>query len=169
MRAVARRYARRPEQVEELVQIGAIGLIKAVDRFDPDRGVQLSTYAVANILGELKRHFRDHTWAVHVGRRGQELALRLEGAAADLTMLIGRSPTIPELAEATDADVEEVVEAMVALQARQASSLDGARTSGARDTSSVLELTGATTLVISSASTERYCRPRCARCPGASR
>jgi RNA polymerase sigma-B factor len=112
VRSLARRYAYRGEQLEDLVQIGAIGLIKAIDRFDVDRGVELTTYATPNIIGEIKRHFRDKGWSVRVPRGLQELNVRLSRLVEQLTVEYGRSPTIPELAKASGAQEEEVVEAL---------------------------------------------------------
>jgi RNA polymerase sigma-B factor len=112
VRSLARRYASRGEQLDDLIQIGAIGLIKAIDRFDLDRGVELTTYATPNIIGEIKRHFRDHGWAVRVPRGLQELSIKLMRVVEQLTGELGRSPTIPELAEATGASEEEVLEAL---------------------------------------------------------
>jgi len=112
VRSLARRYASRGEQLDDLVQIGAIGLIKAIDRFDIDRGVELTTYATPNIIGEIKRHFRDHGWAVRVPRGLQELSIQLMRVVEQLTGDLGRSPTIPELAEATGSSEEEVLEAL---------------------------------------------------------
>jgi RNA polymerase sigma-B factor len=112
VRSLARRYASRGEQLDDLVQIGAIGLIKAIDRFDINRGVELTTYATPNIIGEIKRHFRDHGWAVRVPRGLQELSIQLMRVVEQLTGELGRSPTIPELAEATGASEEEVLEAL---------------------------------------------------------
>src|SRR6478735_8663235 len=100
VRSLARRYAGRGEPVEDLVQVGAIGLIKAIDRFDLDRGVELSTYAVPTIVGEIRRHFRDKAWALHVPRRLKELNQQLGSLLDDLTSELGRSPTIAELAQA---------------------------------------------------------------------
>ena len=100
VRSLARRYSYRGEQLEDLVQIGAIGLIKAIDRFDLDRGVELTTYATPNIIGEIKRHFRDKGWSVRVPRGLQELNVQLSRLIEQLTVQFGRSPTIPELAKA---------------------------------------------------------------------
>ena len=112
VRSLARRYSYRGEQLEDLVQIGAIGLIKAIDRFDLERGVELTTYATPNIIGEIKRHFRDKGWAVRVPRGLQELNVQLSRLMETLTVQLGRSPTIPELAEEAGVDEEEVVEAL---------------------------------------------------------
>src|SRR5246500_175589 len=112
VRALARRYAYRGEQLEDLVQIGAIGLIKAIDRFDVDRGVELTTYATPNIIGEIKRHFRDRGWSVRVPRGLQELNIQLSRLLEEKTVELGRSPTIPELAKASGSTEEEVLEAL---------------------------------------------------------
>ena len=112
VRSLARRYAYRGEQYEDLVQIGAIGLIKAIDRFDLGRGVELTTYATPNIIGEIKRHFRDRGWAVRVPRGLQELNVRLSKLIETLTVELGRSPTVPELAKAAGVEEEAVLEAL---------------------------------------------------------
>jgi RNA polymerase sigma-B factor len=112
VRSLARRYSYRGEQLEDLVQIGAIGLIKAIDRFDLERGVELTTYATPNIIGEIKRHFRDKGWSVRVPRGLQELNVQLSRLMEQLTVQLGRSPTIPELAKAAGVEEEEAVEAL---------------------------------------------------------
>ncbi|HXV56819.1 MAG TPA: SigB/SigF/SigG family RNA polymerase sigma factor [Gaiellaceae bacterium] len=117
VRSLARRYANRGEQLEDLVQVGAIGLIKAIDRFDVDRGVELTTYATPNIIGEIKRHFRDKGWSVRVPRGLQELNVRLSTLLEQLTVQLERSPTIAELAKAADVDEEAVLEALESGQA----------------------------------------------------
>jgi RNA polymerase sigma-B factor len=123
VRSLALRYTGRGEALEDLVQVGAVGLIKAVDRFDPDRGVELTTYAVPTILGEIQRHFRDKAWAVHVPRSVKELRVRLARLLDNLSAELGRSPTIEELARAADASEEEVIEALDSDQAYSARSL----------------------------------------------
>jgi RNA polymerase sigma-B factor len=112
VRSLARRYSYRGEQLEDLVQIGAIGLIKAIDRFDLERGVELTTYATPNIIGEIKRHFRDKGWSVRVPRGLQELNVQLSRLMEQLTVQLGRSPTIPELAKAAGVEEEEAIEAL---------------------------------------------------------
>src|SRR3954463_8413261 len=112
VRSLARRYSYRGEQLEDLVQIGAIGLIKAIDRFDVNRGVELTTYATPNIIGEIKRHFRDKGWSVRVPRGLQELNVQISRLMETLTVQLGRSPTIPELAKAAGGEEEEVLEAL---------------------------------------------------------
>ena len=112
VRSLARRYSYRGEQLEDLVQIGCIGLIKAIDRFDLDRGVELTTYATPNIIGEIKRHFRDKGWAVRVPRGLQELNVQLSRLIEEQTVQLGRSPTVAELAKAAGVDEEDVLEAL---------------------------------------------------------
>jgi RNA polymerase sigma-B factor len=112
VRSLARRYSYRGEQLEDLVQIGAIGLIKAIDRFDVNRGVELTTYATPNIIGEIKRHFRDRGWSVRVPRGLQELNIQLSRLIEELTVQLGRSPTIAELAKSAEVSEEEVLEAL---------------------------------------------------------
>jgi RNA polymerase sigma-B factor len=112
VRSLARRYAYRGEQLDDLVQIGAIGLIKAIDRFNLERGVELTTYATPNIIGEIKRHFRDKGWAVRVPRGLQELNVQVSKLVEHLTVQHGRSPTIAELAEAAGVEEEDVLEAL---------------------------------------------------------
>jgi len=123
VRSLARRYSYRGEQLEDLVQVGCIGLIKAIDRFDIERGVELTTYATPNIIGEIKRHFRDKGWAVRVPRGLQELNVRLSKLIEELTVRLERSPTIAELAKAADATDEEVLEALETGQAYSSVSL----------------------------------------------
>ena len=117
VRSLARRYSYRGEQLEDLVQVGCIGLIKAIDRFDVDRGVELTTYATPNIIGEIKRHFRDKGWSVRVPRGLQELNVRLSHLVEDLTVQLERSPTSAELAKAAGVQEEEVLEALESGQA----------------------------------------------------
>jgi RNA polymerase sigma-B factor len=112
VRTLARRYANRGESLEDLEQVGCVGLIKAVDRFDISRDLRLSTFAVPTILGEIKRHFRDRAWSVRVSRGIQELNARVMREADRLSSELGRAATIAELAEATKATSEQVVEAL---------------------------------------------------------
>jgi RNA polymerase sigma-B factor len=128
VRSLARRYAYRGEQLEDLVQIGCIGLIKAIDRFDIERGVELTTYATPNIIGEIKRHFRDKGWAVRVPRGLQELNVQLSRIVEELTVQLSRSPTISELAEASGSEEEEVLEALESGRAYSSLSLSGGTT-----------------------------------------
>jgi RNA polymerase sigma-B factor len=112
VKSLARRFASRGQPMEDLIQVGSIGLIKAIDRFDLDRGVELSTYATPTIMGEIKRYFRDKGWAVKVPRALQDLSVRLNRVIEQLTVELCRSPTIAELAAATEVSEEEVVEAL---------------------------------------------------------
>src|ERR1700747_3296743 len=112
VRSLARRYSYRGEQLDDLVQIGAIGLIKAIDRFDIERGVELTTYATPNIIGEIKRHFRDRGWSVRVPRGLQELNVQLSKLVEQLTVQLARSPPAPELAKDAEVEEEEVLEAL---------------------------------------------------------
>ncbi len=121
---LARKFAGRGEPVEDLVQVASVGLIKAVDRFDVDRNIEFSTYATPNILGEIKRYFRDKGWAMRVPRGLQELRQSAKEAIRDSTVKTGRSPTIAELAEALDSDVENVAEALTLGRAYNTASLD---------------------------------------------
>jgi RNA polymerase sigma-B factor len=121
---LARRFANRGEPIDDLVQVASIGLMKSVDRFDPERGVEFSTFAARTILGELKRHFRDKGWAVRAPRRIQELYLEIGHATGELTQKLGRPPTMDELAEATGSTVEAVIEATEAGSGYRTASLD---------------------------------------------
>jgi RNA polymerase sigma-B factor len=121
---LARRFRNRGELVEDLVQVGTIGLLKAIDRFDLDREVEFSTYATPTIVGELKRHFRDKGWAVRVPRRLQELHLELTKVVSHLGQELGRSPTVNEIAETADISEEEVLEGLEIAQAYNFTSLD---------------------------------------------
>ena len=121
---LARRFRNRGEPLEDLVQVGTIGLLKAIDRFDLDREVEFSTYATPTIVGELKRHFRDKGWAVRVPRRLQELHLELTKVVGHLGHDLGRSPTVAEIAKAADITEEEVLEGLEIAQAYNFTSLD---------------------------------------------
>jgi RNA polymerase sigma-B factor len=135
---LARRYERRGEPLEDLVQVGVIGLIKAIDRFDIDRGVAFSTFATPTIVGEIKRHFRDKTWMVRVPRPLQELRGKLVRTREQLTHDLGRAPTVAELARALDLSEDDVLEGLDAANAYSAWSLDAPARDG-DDTMSVLE------------------------------
>ena len=121
---LARRFSGRNEPMNDLIQVGSIGLIKAIDRFDPERGLEFSTYATPTILGELKRHFRDTGWLIHVPRRAQELQTTLNTARADLSQELGRAPTVPELAARIDIGEDAVIEALDAARAYSGVPLD---------------------------------------------
>ncbi|MBO0729785.1 MAG: SigB/SigF/SigG family RNA polymerase sigma factor [Acidimicrobiaceae bacterium] len=122
--SLAARFAQRGEELEDLNQVALIGLLKAVDRFDPDRGAELTTFATATILGELKRHLRDRGWSVRLPRRIHDLHLRAQQSIDELTQELGRSPTLDEIAARLDASVEEVVEALDAGGLRHNASLE---------------------------------------------
>lgn len=129
-RQLARRYQRANEPLDDLVQVASLGLVKAVDRFDPERGVAFSSYAVPTILGELKRYFRDSGWAVHVPRGMQEQAMLVDRTVKDLSGRLGRSPSVAEIAEHTDRSIEDVLGAIEAAQAYEAVSLESERGGG---------------------------------------
>jgi RNA polymerase sigma-B factor len=120
----ARRFRNRGEPLEDLVQVGTIGLIKSVDRFDTERGVEFSTYATPTIIGEIKRYFRDKGWAIRVPRRLQELRMLISAATGELTQSLGRSPTPRELAEVIGCSVEEIIEGIESSNAYSTLSLD---------------------------------------------
>ena len=121
---LARRFRNRGEPLDDLVQVATIGLIKSVDRFDTERGVEFSTYATPTIVGEIKRHFRDRGWAVRVPRRLQELRLQLTSATSELSQLHGRSPTVAELAAHLKLSEEEILEGLESANAYSTLSLD---------------------------------------------
>ncbi len=121
---LARRFRNRGEPLDDLTQVATIGLIKSVDRFDPERGVEFSTYATPTIVGEIKRHFRDKGWAIRVPRRLQELKLSLTKATSELSQTLGRSPTVSEMAAHLQMSEEEVLEGLESANAYSAVSLD---------------------------------------------
>jgi RNA polymerase sigma-B factor len=135
-RRLASRYGRPGEPIDDLVQVASIGLIKAVDRFDPTRGTAFSSFAVPNILGELKRHFRDHAWSARVPREMQERVLQMNAAVERLSSDHGRAPTIQEIAAAINLSVEETLEVIEAAEAYTSSSLDAPAAGAERDESS---------------------------------
>ena len=124
---LARRFANRGEPLDDLRQVALIGLLKAVERFEPDRGLQFSSFAMPTILGELKRHFRDRGWAVRVPRRVQELHLELDRTVGTLSQELGRPPTTCEIAQRIGVQEEEVLESMEASSLYRLPSLDGMR------------------------------------------
>ena len=121
---LTRRFLNRGEQYDDLLQVGTIGLIKAIDRFDAERGVEFSTYATPTIVGEIKRHFRDKSWAIRVPRRLQELRAAISGVTAELTQDLGRSPTVAEIARKVGVTEEEVIEGLESANAYTTLSLD---------------------------------------------
>jgi len=138
---LARRFRNRGEPLEDLVQVATIGLIKSIDRFDLERGVEFSTYATPTIVGEIKRHFRDKGWAIRVPRRLQELKLTLTKATGELSQTLGRSPTVSELATHLNLQEEEILEGLESANAYSAVSLD-ATDSGDDDAPAVSESLG---------------------------
>jgi RNA polymerase sigma-B factor len=129
-RQLAGRYRGAGEPQEDLVQVACVGLLKAVDRYEPERGSSFTRYAVPTVLGELKRHFRDKGWSVHVPRATQELVLKVSDAVGALPPKLGRSPTPRDVAVAIGEPVEHVLEAMEAATAYDARSLDTPRSAG---------------------------------------
>jgi RNA polymerase sigma-B factor len=126
-RKLARRYSGAREPFDDLLQVASLGLVKAIDRFDPQRGTAFSSFAVPTILGELKRYFRDLGWAVHVPRGAQELALKVEEAQQQLTVRTGRPPSVPDLAEYLELSIEDVLDALETASAHHTVSLDTPR------------------------------------------
>ncbi len=124
VRFVAGRFRARSEQMEDIVQVGTIGLIKAIDRFDLTREVEFTTFAIPYVTGEIKRYFRDTGWAVHVPRRLQELRVELAKATDELSSRLGRSPNVRELAALMNLSEEEIIEAQIASNGYRANSLD---------------------------------------------
>jgi RNA polymerase sigma-B factor len=142
-RQLARRYQRGGEQLDDLVQVASLGLLKAIDRFDPARETAFSSFAVPTILGELKRHFRDKGWSVRVPRDLQEMAVKVDRVADEMSRELGRAPTPAELAERTGATQEQVLEAREASGAYRAVSLDRPRTEDEDDGDSYADAVGA--------------------------
>jgi len=139
---LASRFRNRGEPIDDLIQVGTIGLIKAIDRFDIERQVEFTTYATPTIVGELKRYFRDKGWAIKVPRRLQELSFRVNQAIDALTQKLQRSPSIHEIADYLEVTNEEVLEAMETSEAYNFVSLEGDRSSDGSDSFSILEYIG---------------------------
>lgn len=125
VRFLANKFKNRGEPLDDLVQVGYLGLLKAIDRFDPSRGLEFTTYATPTILGEIKRHFRDKGWSVRVPRRLQELSAKVNQATDFLTAELQRSPKVDEIADYLGASVEEVLEAMESSSAYSSVPLEG--------------------------------------------
>ncbi len=142
---IARKFTGRGENFEDLVQIARVGLVAAVDRFDPDYGATFLGYAVPTIMGEVRRYFRDHSWSVRVPRRLKEIHIKLGPATEALTQRLGRVPKAREIAEELEVDLAEVTQALIARNGYQASSLDGGAETedGSSDTFAVLNTLGA--------------------------
>ncbi len=139
---LASRFRNRGEPIDDLVQVGTIGLIKAIDRFDIDRQVEFTTYATPTIVGELKRYFRDKGWAIKVPRRLQELSFKVNQSMDVLTQRLQRSPTIEEIAQYLEVTPEEVLEAMETSEAYNFVSLESDRGNDGSDSFSILEYIG---------------------------
>jgi RNA polymerase sigma-B factor len=142
-RRLAARYHNAHEPFEDLVQVANLGLLNAVDRYDPERGVPFGAFATPTILGELKRHFRNTGWAAHVPRAAQELAQRVQRAVGDLTEQHGRSPEVAELAQFLELDVEQVLEGLESAQAHYSDSLDAPIADGVPEPTTLGETLGA--------------------------
>jgi len=141
-RKLARRYNVGHEPFDDLLQVASLGLVKAVDRFDCSRGNAFSSFAVPTILGELKRYFRDHGWAVHVPRGAQERAVKVEDAQQQLSVKSGRAPTVPELAEYLELSIEEVLESLETARAHHATSLDAPHDDGEGESAKLVDTFG---------------------------
>ena len=141
-RHVAVRYSGGGEPIDDLEQVASLGLVKAIDRFDPARGVSFSSFAVPTIAGELRRHFRDHTWALRVPREIQELAVKVTRVEPVLQLELGRAPTAAELADRLDCSLERLLEARDAAGANRMSSLDAPASSEEEDGASLADLLG---------------------------
>lgn len=141
-RKLARRYAQSSEPQDDLVQVASLGLVKAVERFDPSRGFAFSSFAVPTIMGELKRHFRDTTWSLHVERGAQERARRISDAQQTLSGRTGRTPTVVELAQYLELTQEEVLDGLQTAEAFATVSLDAPMVTADDDETSRLETIG---------------------------
>jgi RNA polymerase sigma-B factor len=141
-RDLARRYTYTEEPFDDLLQVASLGLIKAIDRFDPDRGAKFTSFAAPTILGELKRHFRDKGWALHVPRDLQERTLAVSREAEALSKQLGRSPKPREVARAVGCSVEEVLEAQQAAASYEAASLDAPTARDDSEAASLVDLLG---------------------------
>jgi RNA polymerase sigma-B factor len=135
-RSLARRYGRSSEPFEDLLQVASLGLLKALDRYDIERGHAFQSFAVPTILGEMRRYFRDSGWAIHVPRGAQERALKVRDAQEQIANERGHSPTVGQLAEYLELDTEQVIDALQAIQAYETVSLDAPRPGGDDDGSS---------------------------------
>ena len=141
-RNLARRYTGAHEPFEDLLQVASYGLLKALDRFDSDRGNAFSSFAVPTIVGELKRYFRDQGWSAHVPRGAQELALKVQRAHEKLTTNTGRSPTVAELAQYLELSIEDVLDGLEAAAARHSTSLDAPHDDGDDDSGTLVDTIG---------------------------
>ncbi|KXB62324.1 SigB/SigF/SigG family RNA polymerase sigma factor [Olsenella sp. DNF00959] len=139
VRFLASKFKTRGEPLDDLIQVGSIGLIKAIDRFDPERGLEFTTFATPTITGEIKRHFRDKGWSVRVPRRLQELSAKVNQVTDELTKELQRSPSVEEIARELDSTVDEVLEAMESSSAYSSVSLEAPSSGGDDDSPSVLD------------------------------
>lgn len=139
VRFLASKFKNRGEPLDDLVQVGTIGLIKAIDRFDPERGLEFTTFATPTIMGEIKRHFRDKGWSVRVPRRLQELSAKVNQVTDELTKDLQRSPSVEEIAAALDTTVDEVLEAMESSSAYSSVPLEGTGPGADDDAPSVID------------------------------
>lgn len=139
VRFLAGKFKNRGEPLDDLMQVGTIGLIKAIDRFDPDRGLEFTTFATPTIMGEIKRHFRDKGWSVRVPRRLQELSAKVNQATDDLTRELQRAPSVAEVAERLGASVDEVLEAMESSTAYTSVPLEGVGQDADDDAPSIID------------------------------
>jgi RNA polymerase sigma-B factor len=135
---LARRYADRGEPLDDLVQVGTIGLIKAIDRFEPERGFKLASFATPTILGEIRRHFRDRSWTIRVPRGLQEARARISHAVTDISARNGRTPTVREIAGDTGLTVDDVLDALAAGSAQRPGRLAGPGSEGEEDGGAVV-------------------------------
>ena len=142
-RKLARRYNGAREPFDDLLQVASLGLVKAVDRYDLERGTAFSSFAVPTILGELKRYFRDLGWAVHVPRGAQELAVKVEEASQRLSAWGGRAPTVSDIAQYLEIEVGDVLDALETARAHHASSLDAPHDDGEGESGSLVDSFGA--------------------------
>ena len=139
VRFLASKFKNRGEPLDDLIQVGTIGLIKAIDRFDPSRGLEFTTYATPTIMGEIKRHFRDKGWSVRVPRRLQELSAKVNQTTDELTNELSRSPSVDEIATKLGVSVDEVLEAMESSSAYTSVPLEGGSSTDDDEAPSVLD------------------------------
>lgn len=162
---LAGRFRDRGEAYDDLVQVGTIGLIKTVDRFDPDRAVEFSTYATPTIVGEIKRHFRDKGWSVRVPRRLQELRLAISRATAELSQRNGRSPTVKEIAAFLEISEDDVLEGLEAAQSYSTMSLDGSGNDPDGDSPALMDTLGSDDEALDNVEYRETLRPLLAALP----
>ena len=165
VRHLARRYQDRGEQLDDLVQVGTVGLIKAVDRFDLSRGLEFSTFATPTILGEIKRHFRDRAWAMRVPRRLQELQASVSARSDELTRTMRRSPTVREIAASLGIDEAEVLDAIEVRHAYAPASLDAERHDDYEHSGTLVDSLGADDPALESVDDRESLRPLLAALP----